>query len=309
MQQMPTHRLQRSMPVLQVHDLMASLAFYCDTLGFASHGTWGEPPVFAIVQRGHVTIALDKSRDGSKPPLQQYWQAYIYVTDADALLAELQAQGVAIERDIETTEYGCRDFDIRDPDGHILGIGHVIAPAAMGPGLDAGSLGRDGMSTASGPPASNAPLSGGCQCGAIRFRAGDLGRASLCHCRMCQKAFGSIGGLLVTARDLVWTRGTPKHFRSSNKVRRGFCAECGTPLTFEVDGGATDVAIATFDHPGEIAPVIQLDPAARLAWADRLPGLPAPDAAETPLKATWYAGIVSHQHPDHDTDAWPEPGR
>ncbi len=149
---------------------------------------------------------------------------------------------------------------------------------------------------------------GGCQCGAVRFRIRDLGRASHCHCRMCQKAFGAIGGTLVTANGLVWTRGALKYFRSSNKVRRGFCGDCGTPLTFEVDGGATDVAIAAFDRPGEIAPVIQLDPAARLTWANQLPDLPAPDAAESPQKSAWYAGIVSHQHPDHDTDVWPTPG-
>lgn len=305
MEQVPTHRLQRSMPVLQVHDLTTSLAFYCNTLGFASHGSWGEPPVFAIVQRGHVTIALDQSRDGSKPPRQQYWQAYIYVTDADALLAELQRRGVAIERDIETTEYGCRDFDVRDPNGHILGFGHVIEPGRLGPGLGE-NLGRDAPSpTAAIAP--QGPWSGGCQCGAVRFRIAELGRASHCHCRMCQKAFGSIGGTLVTAQGLVWTRGALKHFRSSNKVQRGFCGDCGTPLTFEVDGSATDVAIAAFDRPDEITPVIQLDPAARLAWVNQLPDLPAPDASETPGKAVWYAGIVSHQHPDHDTDVWPKP--
>jgi hypothetical protein len=34
-------------------------------------------------------------------------------------------------------------------------------------------------------------ITGGCQCGAVRYRIeGDLGRASICHCRMCQKAFG-----------------------------------------------------------------------------------------------------------------------
>ncbi|MGE0203095.1 MAG: VOC family protein [Hyphomicrobiaceae bacterium] len=137
-------RMLRAMPVLQVRDVKASEAFYCDALGFASHGTWGAPPVFAIVQRGHVTIALDQSRDGSAPPRQQYWSAYLYVADADAMLAEVQRSGVSVARDIETTDYGCRDFDIRDPDGHILGIGHVIAPGPMGPGLDAGSLGRDG---------------------------------------------------------------------------------------------------------------------------------------------------------------------
>ena len=72
---------------------------------------------------------------------------------------------------------------------------------------------------------------GGCQCGAVRFEVtGPLGQASICHCRMCQKAFGSPFALLVTVHDLEWTRGEPKRFRSSNKVERGFCAECGTRI-------------------------------------------------------------------------------
>jgi hypothetical protein len=39
----------------------------------------------------------------------------------------------------------------------------------------------------------NKPVhTGGCQCGAVRFRVeGALGDASVCHCRMCQKAFGA----------------------------------------------------------------------------------------------------------------------
>jgi catechol 2,3-dioxygenase-like lactoylglutathione lyase family enzyme len=133
----------RSMPVFQVADVVASAAFYCDRLGFASHGFWGEPPLFCIVQRGTVTIALDPSRDGSVPPRQQYWSAYFYVADADALLAEFKTAGVAIKRDICTTEYGCRDFDVRDPDGHVIGFGTVLNPDTMGPGLDHDSLGRD----------------------------------------------------------------------------------------------------------------------------------------------------------------------
>ena len=74
------------------------------------------------------------------------------------------------------------------------------------------------------PCTGEAELTGGCQCGAVRFSAKRLGRASICHCRMCQKAFGGFFGPLVTAFDVDWTRGAPAWFQSSNKVRRGFCA-------------------------------------------------------------------------------------
>lgn len=148
------------------------------------------------------------------------------------------------------------------------------------------------------------PWSGGCQCGAVRFRAGTLGRASLCHCRMCQKAFGGIGGLLVTAHDLTWTRGHPGHFASSDKVRRGFCRCCGTPLTFEPAGGPVEVAIAAFDRAREIMPTIRLSREARLACFDGLVFLPDRPASETPAASAWAQSIVSNQHPDHDTEDW-----
>jgi hypothetical protein len=121
---------------------------------------------------------------------------------------------------------------------------------------------------------------------------------------MCQKAFAGIGGLLVTAHDLVWTRGRPKCFASSNKVRRGFCADCGTPLTYEYEGG-TELAIVAFDRAAEIAPVIQLAVESRLPWAEGLSSLPTRSEAEAAKVAGFYAAIVSSQHPDHDTDAWP----
>jgi hypothetical protein len=153
---------------------------------------------------------------------------------------------------------------------------------------------------------SEGPCSGGCQCGAVRFVVdGALGRASICHCRMCQKAFGGFFGPLVSAPGLRWTRGAPNYFQSSNRVRRGFCAECGTPLTFEPDDGPAEVAIGAFDDPAELRPVIQHDVASRLPWVDQLGDLPVRTTAEAAKVAPYYASIRSFQHPDHDTEIWP----
>lgn len=126
----------RSMPVLQVADVNRSVAFYTDKLGFFSHGTWGKGPDFCIVQRGHVTLALDRTREpGAVVPLNQYWAAYVYVEDADTLHAEFTAKGVDIARALCDAEYGLRDFDVRDPDGHLIAFGHLLSPAETGPGL------------------------------------------------------------------------------------------------------------------------------------------------------------------------------
>ena len=148
---------------------------------------------------------------------------------------------------------------------------------------------------------------GGCQCGAVRFHVeGVLGDASVCHCRMCQKASGNFYLPLVSVRGakLAWTRGAPKRFRSSNHGYRGFCADCGTPLTYEAPDGVA-LTIATFDDPAEIAPRIQWGIEAKLPYVDTIAALPGEDTMADAEAASFLADLVSYQHPDHDTDKWP----
>jgi hypothetical protein len=150
--------------------------------------------------------------------------------------------------------------------------------------------------------------SGGCQCGAVRFRVdGELGAAGLCCCRMCQKAFAAPFGALVSVSDdqVTWTRGVRRLFQSSNKVARGFCEACGAPLTFEPGGGIIDLAICAFDRAAEIAPTSRLRADAALPWAAHLDELPSRTAASEPRIAAHDAAVVSFQHPDHDTADWP----
>lgn len=147
-------------------------------------------------------------------------------------------------------------------------------------------------------------LTGGCQCGAVRFSvAGPLGRASICHCRMCQKAFSAPYAALVSAvGGLAWTRGHPAYFQSSNKARRGFCSACGTPLTFEPEGGAIELAIVAFDDPAPIAPVIQHARWSELPWDAGTGALPVRAPEDEAQAEPWYAAVVSYQHPDDDAD-------
>jgi hypothetical protein len=149
--------------------------------------------------------------------------------------------------------------------------------------------------------------SGGCQCGAVRFHVeGALGDASVCHCRMCQKASGNFYLPLVSVRDakLAWTRGEPKRFRSSSAVWRGFCAECGTPLTYEAPDGVA-LAIGAFDTPEEIAPTVQWGVEAKLPYVDGVPNLSAEETMADQGAASFLATLVSFQHPDNDTETWP----
>ena len=151
-------------------------------------------------------------------------------------------------------------------------------------------------------------MSGGCQCGAVRYRiSGALGPAGICHCRMCQKAFGSWGAALVSVDrgHLTWTRGEPGEFRSSAIVARGFCRDCGTPLYMSEDGDPTyEIAIGSLDDPEAAAPDHQVGVESRLSWFAGLSSLPGETTEENRSRED-LARLKSRQHPDCDTAEWP----
>ena len=149
-------------------------------------------------------------------------------------------------------------------------------------------------------------ISGGCQCGAVRYSVEEFGRASICHCRMCQKAFGGFYGPLVTGLGLKWTRGKPKDYASSNAITRGFCGNCGTPLTYVVNSvDEVEISIGSLDDPNLAAPILQVNDNDKLPFVDGLHQLPVRNFTTEEGTAELIASIKSHQHPDHDTKKWP----
>ena len=146
-------------------------------------------------------------------------------------------------------------------------------------------------------------LTGGCQCGAIRFAltAAPV-KISICHCRMCQKASGAPFASFadIEKSDFSWTRGKPAAFKSSTIAERDFCRDCGTPLSFRrIDGERIEIMTGAFDRPDRVIPTRQYGTESRLGWVVGIANMPSQTTLQNcgPEKV---ATIVSHQHPDHD---------
>ncbi|MDO9382704.1 MAG: GFA family protein [Hyphomicrobiaceae bacterium] len=153
---------------------------------------------------------------------------------------------------------------------------------------------------------------GGCQCGAVRYALySDPANVSICHCRMCQKAFGAFYAPLagIAMSDFELRRGELAIFKSSDAVERGFCKTCGTPLTFRyLHGGdlnaapdEINIAIGSLDHPERVKPMIQYGIEARMPWLNdlaALPGKATEDSTDPAVLQTIRSS--NHQHPDHD---------
>ena len=110
---------------------------------------------------------------------------------------------------------------------------------------------------------------------------------------------------MTAPRDgIEWTHEEPSYFQSSVNIDRGFCARCGTPLTYRQPGGL-EIAIGAFDDRSDLAPQIQVNYASRLPWVEKIFEAPVHDDPD------FYARqeqIISFQHPDHETANWPQQG-
>jgi hypothetical protein len=100
-------------------------------------------------------------------------------------------------------------------------------------------------------------VNGGCACGRIRYSVPiENDEAYLCHCRMCQRATGSISIAFknVKKAEVEWER-EPDYYESSPIARRPYCRECGASLGFEFpDGEMMDITIASLDDPSRFKP-------------------------------------------------------
>ena len=121
----------------------------------------------------------------------------------------------------------------------------------------------------------NVPLTGGCLCGAVRFKVMPPTKwCAHCHCSLCRRAHGAAfvtwfgvdraGFKLVTgSEDLSWYESTPE-------ARRGFCSRCGSTLFFESEGWADEVhiALAHMDGPIDRSPKVHVFYDTHVNWIE-----------------------------------------
>lgn len=122
-------------------------------------------------------------------------------------------------------------------------------------------------------------LTGGCYCGAVRYVVeAEIGHRTLCHCRDCRRSSGApaLAWFSVPMGGVHFSHGEPATYRSSAQVLRGFCASCGTTLTYQharyLD--EIDITSASLDDPEAAAPQDHTFVQERLRWMDNPDGLP-----------------------------------
>lgn len=120
------------------------------------------------------------------------------------------------------------------------------------------------------------PLTGGCLCGAIRYRVdAAVERLAACYCTDCQRMTGSSNSIngLVPASAFRLTKGKTKVFTktadSGNDLHRHFCGDCGSWIYNPMGGDPEHVVLkaGTFDRHDGMRIVLNLWACSRAPWA------------------------------------------
>jgi hypothetical protein len=109
---------------------------------------------------------------------------------------------------------------------------------------------------------------------------------------MCQKASGAPFTAFVRfpATQVAWSM-PPDLFVSSNLVERGFCRNCGTPLSYQqIEGPNISLTINSLDDPESVHPEMRFSVGTEVSWCGSLSTLPARE-----MDVTATAGFINHQ--------------
>ncbi len=123
-------------------------------------------------------------------------------------------------------------------------------------------------------------ITGGCQCGAVRYEAvGEPKHVALCHCTDCRKSAGApvVSWIAFDEDRVSLTQGQTVEFNSSGNTFRSFCPICGTGLLYrnaQYLPGIVDIQSATLDDPGAFPPQAHIQTADRLGWFEDIGKLP-----------------------------------
>lgn len=136
------------------------------------------------------------------------------------------------------------------------------------------------------------PFTGRCACGGVQYRATARPTFSwLCHCRDCQRASGSAYcAIAYLPRDALAVQGEVRYHtvlaESGNRVSRGFCVDCGSPMFILADlvPDLQGVWAASLDEPAAFPPVVQVWCDSAQAWDTLHPTLPRIAKAPSPAE-------------------------
>ncbi len=129
------HTKSTVIPAMRYCDARAAIEWLSNVFGFERHAVYEGPDgsiahAELTLNGGMIMLGSQKNDEfgrSFKSPAEvggvETRSAYIVVADADAVYARAQAAGATIVRPLQNTDYGSREFAVKDPEGHTWSAG------------------------------------------------------------------------------------------------------------------------------------------------------------------------------------------
>ena len=128
-------KIESPVPVLQVADVERSATWYASVFGFDADPFPDTPPYsFAILRRDCMEIMLQCSEGASNESRRSGWSVYLRMAGGGLLeFAEAARKHTELKREPERMFYGQVEFEVVDPDGHVICVAESLPGEANVP--------------------------------------------------------------------------------------------------------------------------------------------------------------------------------
>ncbi|QDV39043.1 VOC family protein [Tautonia plasticadhaerens] len=120
----------RSIPVVSALSLEESLRYWTSVMGFHQCFSYGDPPVYAGVERDGVEIYLthDPNLVTSMKEAGSHPEVFLWVSDVRHSYEEHRARGATVVEALTDRPWGARQYVLEDPNGYFIKVAEPIVP-------------------------------------------------------------------------------------------------------------------------------------------------------------------------------------
>jgi catechol 2,3-dioxygenase-like lactoylglutathione lyase family enzyme len=113
-----------AVPVIATSDVLGTVRYFEQTLGFRQQWIWGDPPVYAGIRAGGALLYLTHDPELATTIRERRLapDIFLWVSDIDSVYAHHRASRADITEELSVRPWGVRQYVVREPNGYRLKV-------------------------------------------------------------------------------------------------------------------------------------------------------------------------------------------
>ena len=113
-----------AVPVIATSDVLGTVRYFEQTLGFKQQWIWGDPPVYSGVRAGGALLYVTHDPELASTIRERRLapDIVLWVSDIDSVYAHHRATRANITEELTARPWGVRQYVVREPNGYLLKV-------------------------------------------------------------------------------------------------------------------------------------------------------------------------------------------